>query len=324
MGQRSTQVGRLSSDSADMTKLSSDAPALVVLAAGMARRYGGCKPLAPIGPHGEAVLDLLVSDAVRSGFGRIVVVVHPETGPAIRYHVEQCWPKSVEAAFVEQRLPLGTVHAVLAAEEALAGAVSFAVCNADDVYGEVAMVMLSVQLRTSAAEHVLVGYQLQSTVATDDPVTRGICTVGPDGLLVSLQERRQVHTDATTPTGFVSDDGLEPRELSGDVPASVNLWGFQSDIWKVFHSAMDASGLDEIELIARMADGGDVPKAEVLLPEVISTMVADGTGLDVRVLTTDAKLVGVTHAADLPFVSAELARQVAWGIRPAGLWVGVG
>lgn len=321
MGQRSAQVGRLSSDSADMTKHSSGAPALVILAAGMARRYGGCKPLAPIGPHGEAVLDLLVSDAVRSGFGRIVVVVHPETGPAIRYHVDQCWPTSIEVAFVEQRLPLGTVHAVLAAEEALAGAASFAVCNADDVYGEVAMGMLSAQLPASAAEHVLVGYQLQSTVATADPVTRGICTVGPGGLLVSLQERRQVHTDAT---GFVSDDGLEPRHLSGDVPASVNLWGFQSDIWKVFHSAMDASGLDENELIAQVANGGEVPKAEVLLPEVISTMVADGTGLAVRVLTTDAKLVGVTHAADLPFVSAELARQVAWGIRPAGLWVGVG
>ena len=29
-------------------------PPLVVLAAGLARRYGGCKPLAPIGPSGEA------------------------------------------------------------------------------------------------------------------------------------------------------------------------------------------------------------------------------------------------------------------------------
>ena len=43
-----------------------------------------------------------------------------------------------------------------------------------------------------------------------------------------------------------------------------------------------------------------------------------------RVLRTDAKLVGVTHAADLPVVSAELARQVAWGVRPANLWSGVG
>jgi len=305
-----------------MTETTTNAPALVVLAAGMARRYGGCKPLAPIGPYGEAVLDLLVSDAVRAGFGRIVLVLHPETGPAIRYHVEQCWPDSVDVSFAEQRLPLGTVHAVLAAEEALAGAVSFAVCNADDVYGEVAMGMLAAQLLSSAAEHVLVGYQLRSTVATDDPVTRGICNVGPDGLLVALDERRQVHTDGTS-GAFVSDDGLEPRELAGDLPASVNLWGFLSEIWTVFHAAMDGSGLDEAALLAQVAAGGEVPKAEVLLPEVISTMVADRTGLPVRVLTTDAKLVGVTHAADLPIVTAELARQVAWGIRPAGAWSGV-
>jgi hypothetical protein len=306
-----------------MIDSSADAPALVVLAAGMARRYGGCKPLAPIGPYGEAVLDLLVSDAVRAGFGRIVLVLHPETGPAIRYHVEQCWPESIEVSFAEQRLPLGTVHAVLAAEKALVEAASFAVANADDVYGEVAMTQLVKQLRSSSAEHVLVGYQLRSTVATDDPVTRGICSVGPDGLLVSLDERRQVHTDGGS-DGFVADDGLEPRELSGNAPASVNLWGFQSGIWTVFHTAMDASGLDEEVLLAQVADGGGVPKAEVLLPEVISTMVADGKGLPVRVLTTDSKLVGVTHAADLPIVSAELARQVAWGVRPAALWAGVG
>ena len=302
-----------------MTEPSAVAPSLVVLAAGMARRYGGCKPLAPIGPHGEAVLDLLVSDAVRAGFGRIVLVLHPETGPAIRYHVQQCWPGTVDVAFAEQRLPLGTVHAVLAAEETLAGTASFAVSNADDVYGEVAMGTLVDQLTSSTSEHVLVGYQLRNTVATDDPVTRGICSVGTTGLLESLDERRQVHTDPAS-GGFVSDDGLEPRELSGDLPASVNLWGFQTDIWKAFHLAMDASGLDEEVLLAQVATGGKVPKAEVLLPEVISTMVADGTGLPVRVVTTDAKLVGVTHAADLPIVSAELARQVAWGIRPAGLW----
>ena len=145
--------------------------------------------------------------------------------------------------------------------------------------------------------------------------------MGADGLLVSLDERRKVHTDGRG--GFVSDDGLEPRELAGDLPASVNLWGFRPAVWKVLHTAMDDSGLDEDALLADVAAGGEVPKAEVLLPEVISTMVADGWGLPVRVLTTDAKLVGVTHAADLPVVSAELSRQVAWGVRPASLWAGV-
>ena len=302
-----------------MTERSPDAPSLVVLAAGMARRYGGCKPLAPIGPHGEAVLDLLVGDAVRAGFGRIVLVLHPESGPAIRYHVEQCWPKAIDVAFVEQRLPLGTVHAVLAAEPALEPGTSFGVSNADDVYGEVPMTRLADQLGSGADEHVLVGFALRSTVATSDPVTRGICTVGTDGLLASLDERRHVHTDGDS-GGFVSDDGLTPSHLDGDLPASVNLWGFHADIWNIFHAAMDASGLDEDALLAQVAAGAEVPKAEVLLPEVISTMVADRVGLPVRVLSTDASLVGVTHAADLPVVSAELARQVAWGVRPSDPW----
>jgi hypothetical protein len=297
-------------------------PTLVVLAAGMARRYGGCKPLAPIGPNGEAVIDLLVNDAVTAGFGHIVLVLHPETGPAIRYHVERCWPKTVEVSFAEQRLPLGTVHAVLAAKETLDADRSFAVCNADDIYGESAMGLLAGQLDSDRDEHVLVAYRLAATVATDDPVTRGICEVDAHGHLVALTERRQV----TRHDGehFTADDGLEPAKLAGDLPASVNLWGFRPTIWEVFGSAMAASGLHEEQLAAAVAAGAEVPKAEVLLPEVVSAMVTHGHGLPVRVVTTDARLVGVTHAADLPVVSAELARQVAWGTRPDRLWADLG
>ncbi len=295
------------------------APSLVVLAAGMARRYGGCKPLAPIGPNGEAVIDLLVSDAVAAGFGQVVLVLHPETGPSIRYHVEQCWPEQVAVDFAVQRLPLGTVHAVLAARDHLDADQSFAVANADDVYGEDAMGLLARHLGSGAPEHALIAYQLAKTVATDDPVTRGICVVDREGHLVGLTERRQV-TRHGPDRDLTSEDGLEPIGLDRSLPASVNLWGFQPDIWKVFVQAMDASGLDEEALVAAVAAGGEVPKAEVLLPDVVAAMVAGGSGLPVRVITTEAKLIGVTHAADLPLVSAELARQVAWGIRPSRLW----
>ncbi len=299
------------------------APALVVLAAGMARRYGGCKPLAPIGPGGEAVIDLLVSDAVAVGFGRIVLVLHPESGPSIRYHVERCWPDSIDVAFAEQRLPLGTVHAVLAAQGVLGTGQSFAVANADDIYGEAAMALLAGHLTEAVDEHFLIGYQLRSTVATDDPVTRGICVVDDSGHLSALTERRLVtrHPGSSTLT---SEDGRGPVDLDGDLPTSVNLWGFRPAIWETFESAMAASGLDEEALLASVAAGAEPPKVEVLLPEVVATMVSDGKGLPVRVVTTDAKLVGVTHAADLPVVSAELARQVAWGTRPSRLFDTVG
>ncbi|MBV8463704.1 MAG: NTP transferase domain-containing protein [Acidimicrobiales bacterium] len=286
-------------------------PPLVVLAAGLARRYGGCKPLAPIGPRGEAVIDLLSSDALDAGFGRIVLVLHPETGPAVRYHVERVWPGTVEVSFVTQPAPLGTVHAVLAARDAVDADQPFGVANADDVYGAPAMRVLVESLSSRAEEHVLVGYRLRSTVATGDPVTRGICDVDGSGHLVALTERRKV---ARLDEGarFAAGDGRDPSELDGDAITSVNLWGFRPAIWAVFDKAMAESGLD----VAAGASALEAPKAEVLLPEVVARAVTGHEGLPVRVLTTESKLVGVTHAADLPVVTAELARQVASGVRP--------
>jgi Nucleotidyl transferase len=296
-------------------------PALVVLAAGLARRYGGCKPLAPIGPYGEAVIDLLASDAIASGFGRIVLVLHPETGPAVRYHVERCWPKSVLVSYAVQPMPRGTVDAVLVARPEIGGEHLFGVCNADDVYGEAAMSLLVEHLAAGDDRHTLIGYALRSTVSTDDPVTRGICEVDSRGYLTGLTERRRVSRSADGHT-FTAEDGRDPSTLPGDLPASVNLWGFRSEIWEVLEEAMHESGLDHGVAPPTAATGDGKSGTEVLLPEVVAAMVSRGAGLPVRVATTDTKLIGVTHAADLPGVSAELMSQVAFGVRPSRLWDG--
>lgn len=294
----------------------------MVLAAGMARRYGGLKPLAPVGPHGEAVIDLLGSDALGAGFGHLVLVIHPDSGPAIRYHVARNWPSSISVSFAEQRLPLGTVHAVLAARGEVGKDQSFAVANADDVYGQSAMGLLASRLGDDQREHALVGYHLASTIVTDAPVTRGVCRVDDAGRLTAIDERRQV---SRLPDGatFLAQDGVLPDKLSGQELVSVNLWGFRDAIWEVFDTAMEASGLDEDALLAEVAAGKEIPKAEVLLPEVIGTMIASRQGWPVRVLATDSSCIGVTHADDLPVVRAELSRQVAWGTRADRLWKGV-
>ncbi len=294
------------------------APTLVVLAAGLARRYGGCKPLAPVGLHGEAVIDLLAADAVRAGFGRIVLVLHPQTGPAIRYHVERSWPAEVDVAFATQRLPLGTTHATLAAR-AEVGDGSFAVANADDVYGQGAMASLVDALGADDDAHVLVGYALAHTVVTDDPVTRGVCEVGDNGALRRIWERRHV-ARADDGVYFVASDGHQPDKLDGATTVSLNLWGFRPSIWGLFEAAMAASGLDEATLLA---EGNRVerPRSEVLLPEVIGAAVEAGT-TRVRVVPTPVVSVGVTHADDLPVVQATLARQIAWGVRPESTWAG--
>ena len=43
---------------------------LVVMAAGIASRYGGSKQTTGMGPHGEILMEYSVHDAIRAGFNR--------------------------------------------------------------------------------------------------------------------------------------------------------------------------------------------------------------------------------------------------------------
>lgn len=283
---------------------------LVVLAAGQATRYGGAvKPLAPVGPGGEAVIDIVGSDAVAAGFSRLVLVLGHETGPAIRYHVERTWPARVDVAFALQEVPRGTVDAVLAAEEHVGPHASFGVANADDVYGQGGLARLASHVAAAGDEHALVAYRLRDSLIGREPVTRGICEVGPDGMLRAVDERRKVtpRADGT----IVAGDDREPAELDPEAPVSVNLWGFRPTIWAVFEEAMAQAGTD--------------PAAEVLLPEVVGELLAGGrhSGAGPQrfaVLDAPGRCIGVTHPGDLALVQADLARQVGKGERPAQLW----
>ena len=276
-------------------------PPLVILAAGRAKRYGGCKPLAPVGPHGEAVVDLVASDARAGGFGPIVLVVGPSTGPAIRYHVTHTWPRDVDVRFADQSAPLGTVHAVLCASEHVAGA-PYGVSNADDVYGVDGCRLLAAHLRGHPAANALVAYRLADAIIGHSPVTRGICRVREDGTLLGVDERRQV--SATADGYFVANDGREPTALSPDARVSMNLWGFTA----AFHEVLQAT-------MAAAVDASE--EREVLLPEAVASSLGDTS---FQVLEADGKCVGVTHPDDLELVQEELNRQVASGERAAGLW----
>ena len=50
-------------------------PTLVIMAAGIGSRYGGCKQIDPIGPGGEIIIDYSVYDAIQAGFGKLVLIL---------------------------------------------------------------------------------------------------------------------------------------------------------------------------------------------------------------------------------------------------------
>jgi len=288
---------------------SGDGPVLVVLAAGRARRYGGVKPLAPVGVAGEAVIDLLASDALDAGFGTLVLVVGPSTGPAIRYHVARAWPDWVDVHFATQERPLGTAHALLSASDHLPDDAPYAVANADDLYGRAALAQLVGHLRGPNPTCALVGFRLRNAGVGPAPVTRGLCQVDPSGRLTAIEERRQVVM--TVDGRFVAEDGRQPAVLDPDDLVSMNLWSFTPAMTGVFEKAM-----------ARAAGASE--EAEVLLPEVVGHLVAEVGPTDpatrFTVLATEGRCVGVTHPDDLVPVQADLAQQVGQGQRAAALW----
>lgn len=292
-------------------------PALVILAAGLARRYGRLKQLDPVGPGGEALLDYAIFDARREGFGPVVLVTREELEPELRLHLHRVHG-DLPAQFTRQRRddlpagfaspdarqkPWGTGHAVLAARDAVRG--PFAVCNADDFYGHAAWVALGRHLAVSR-EAAVVGYPLAATLSPAGGVSRGIVVSGPDGRLKALGEvtdlkRERVRVLGRTMTG-------EPVAFPLEVPVSMNLFGLP-------HAAFALVGE---RFAAWLATHAGSPTDEFYLSTAVHDLVGEGR-LAVRVLPGGADWMGMTHAADRDAVVRRLADLHARGIYPATL-----
>src|SRR2546425_8207807 len=66
-------------------------PALVILAAGVGSRWGGRKKTEPLGPAGATLLDYGIYDALRAGFGTVVLVIRDDLEPAVRATIGARW-----------------------------------------------------------------------------------------------------------------------------------------------------------------------------------------------------------------------------------------
>jgi hypothetical protein len=123
-------------------------PTLLILAAGMASRYGSMKQIQGFGPSGETIMDYSIYDAIRAGFTKVVFIIRKDFADDFKALMEPKLKGKVELDYVYQDLrsftgtypvpadrtkPWGTAHAVLCAKDAIKE--PFAVINADDFYG---------------------------------------------------------------------------------------------------------------------------------------------------------------------------------------------
>ena len=103
----------------------------------------GTKAMIPI--RGRPFLDYSIQDIIRAGFTEVCLVVGPHNNRIRDYYgrIADQLP-TLEISFAEQKEPLGTADAVLAARK-FVGRDSFVMINSDNLYSESSLRMLRIQ-----------------------------------------------------------------------------------------------------------------------------------------------------------------------------------
>jgi MobA-like NTP transferase domain len=295
-------------------------PALVVLAAGMATRYGRLKQLDPFGPHGETILEYALYDAIRAGFGKVVFVVRQAIEQEFKAALDPKLAGRIEVAYVLQELdtlppgfevppnrvkPWGTGHAVWVAAAQIHG--PFAVINGDDYYGYSSLKIMADFLKDNAAGELgLVGFALHKTLSDHGAVARGICAIDAQGYLAGVTE--QTHIEQTA-RGIVARTGAGEVVFSGQEQVSLNLFGFPPGMRPYFGEY----------LAAFLRERATEPGAEFFLPAVVDQLIRTGRAR-VKVLPSQEKWFGVTYPADKPVAVETLRQLIDQGVYPEDLW----
>ena len=297
-------------------------PTLLILAAGMASRYGSMKQTDAFGPHGETIIDYSIYDAIRAGFGKVSFLIREEFLESFKSIFEPKLQGKVEIDYVfqsydltpfginkaiERQKPWGTGHAVLAAHKQINE--PFCVINADDFYGYDAFEKMASFLTNEVRDdyYSLMGYEVDKTLSDYGSVSRGICKVNSDGNLQEINERTKVYTK----DGVIvyEDDNGNTTPLDSDARASMNFWGFTPAIFKQTEA-----------MFKRFVEANENnPKAEFFIPLMAEELVKTGEA-NFKVIPTSSKWFGVTYKEDKPIVMKSLADLVSSGSYPENLW----
>ena len=293
---------------------------LLVLAAGIGSRYGGIKQIDGFGPHGETIMDYSLFDAVRAGFTKVIFIVREEILDTVKKKFSPKLKGKVEVDFVVQALdklvgpefrnpervkPWGTGHAMLCAKDVINE--PFVVINADDFYGKESFTAISDFFeKDTLGEHAMVGYTLKDVLSEHGSVSRGCGERDADGFLKSVVER----TTIVKENGKIfSKEPSGDRELSPDVPTSMNFWGFHPSIFDFARKEFDKF----------LKENHTNIKSEFYIPLIVNELVKQGAG-KVQIISGSNNWFGVTYKEDKEEVSQKIRLLVAYGAYPENLW----
>lgn len=301
-------------------------PQLVIMAAGLGSRFGGLKQITPVDGQGHWIIDYSIYDALRAGFGDIILIIKEENEPLFRETLGKRIGNKANLIYVHQKMdmlpegfsipegrvkPWGTAHAVLCAKEAINA--PFAAINADDFYGAGAYRVLCDFLNTPHAdsEQAMVGYRVENTLTENGSVSRGMCQTDKSGEFLSgIVERTRIEP-RDGGAAFTEDDGKTWSFLPAGTVVSMNFWGFQLNMMREIESRFAPFLAENLPK--------NPMKCEYFLPLIPNQLIQEGKG-SVRIIPTPEKWYGITYHDDLPALQNAVQRMKAQGLYPDSLW----
>jgi hypothetical protein len=130
------------------------------------------------------------------------------------------------------------------------------------------------------------------------------------GYLTEIEELTKIEKTADG-ARYTQDDGATWTDISVDSLVSMNMWGFQPEIFAELEKSVQRFFDEDL--------AKNPLKGECFIPIEVGRMVKEEKA-SVKVLSSQDKWFGVTYKEDKPFVMDSIQKLKEQGVYPEKLW----
>ena len=292
---------------------------LLILAAGLGSRYGGCKQIDGFGPNKEFIMDYSIYDAIESGFTKVVFLIKRDMLETIENTIAKRIKNKIKVEYAFQEInnipsgvvipddrvkPWGTAHAIYCCKDVIHE--PFVMINADDFYGRESYKEISKYLDNIKSNNIgIVGYKAKNTMSELGSVKRGVCTV-KNNKVKDIVESELRYTDGKIEARPLN--GTEFHLIDDDTLVSMNMIAFDYSFLKYID-----------DNIKEFFEKSDLSKDEFLIPTLIRKSITD-KAYTCNIINTNAKWCGVTYKEDKEQLIEFLNKLYDEGVYPKDMW----